>query len=153
MKKNNCGFTLVEVVIFLIVSGLMLSVLLPMYVMLRNVRLINLQNQATTLAENRMEIIEDWRNYQCKINETSAFANMCDPCSTDATQCAGGPIVDPKNATIPWPGWPYICEAPAGAGYTITSTIVSDGTYSKTVTVNVTGPGSASMQTTLSECF
>jgi len=114
--KNSAGFSLIELVIFIVVIGLAVSgVFLAFSTTLQNTPLVNTQTLANQLAVARMEIIIGQRRM-------FGFSNTIDICSG-----------------------PAVCTVPAViTGYTITSSITgytvgSDSNY-KLIAVTVTGP-------------
>lgn len=116
MKKNTRGFSLIELIIFIVVTGIALSgVFLAFSTALTNGVSINQQGVANALANARMNIIMGQFNID-------GFDDFIDICSV------GSP--------------PAVCSSVSG--YTTTSSIVdftfaSDANF-KLITVTVIGP-------------
>lgn len=121
-KKNMLGFSLIELVIFIVIIGIIVSgVFLAFSTTLQKTSATNPQTIANELASARMDIILGWR----RNNGFSAVSS--DP-------CASGP--------------PAVCAIASGiTGYTVTVTINpysvgADSNY-KLIDVLVTGPQNA----------
>jgi prepilin-type N-terminal cleavage/methylation domain-containing protein len=122
MKKQR-GFTLLELIVFIVIVGIVLTgVAVPLVTLLQKLPTNNHQTVALALARERMDLIlgQRW---------SSGFSSFSDPCG------GGSP--------------PTICTPPTG--YTVTSTIAAvtisgDSNY-KTITVTVSGTGSATLVT------
>jgi len=123
MKINQSGFTLIEIILFIIITGLLAStLLLSFYTALRKVPTIHQEMIATQSAQTCM----DWIIGQRFLNGLSSVA-----CPSTTT--------------------PAFCTAPSG--YTISvnivcTTISSDSTY-ETATVTIGGAGDAVLSTLL----
>lgn len=117
MKKIQ-GFSLIELIIFIVVIGLVMSgIFISFTQVLSKITFAENNNIATQLARERMEIILGQRF-------TSGFATFTDPCS-------GG---TPSS----------ICGNPTG--FTVSSSITTNANINyKTITVNVTGRGYATL--------
>lgn len=118
MKGNSGGFSLIELVIFIVVIGIAVpGIFLAFSTALQKSPIVNPQTIANQLAAARMDIIIGQRRM-------FGYSSFTDPC-----------ISSP----------PAVCTVPAGiTGYTITSTISpltvgSDSNY-KSIDVLVTGP-------------
>ncbi|OGT27062.1 MAG: hypothetical protein A3I77_02435 [Gammaproteobacteria bacterium RIFCSPLOWO2_02_FULL_42_14] len=118
MKKNNVGFTLIELVIFIVIIGFVVtSVFIAFNTTLQKTSSVNPQTTAIALASARMDIIIGSRRM-------NGFTGLTDPCVS---------------------GSPAVCTAlSAITGYTITSTLTpyaigSDSNY-RIINVIVTGP-------------
>ena len=73
MMKKNAGFTLIELVVFIVIIGFALAILIPLAVPLEHIHEIDQQNQAVELAVQRMELIVfDYRK--------TGFDTFIDPC-------------------------------------------------------------------------
>lgn len=121
LKKNMTGFSLIELVIFIVIIGLAVAgIFLAFSTALQKTSLVNPQTTANELASARMEMILGQRRM-------NGFSSLSDPCVS---------------------GTPDVCTVPAGiSGYTITSTIStvtvgSDSNY-KLIDVLVTGSQNA----------
>lgn len=117
--RQQQGFTFLELVVFIVVMGILAASLLSAFnVFLQKQPTVQASTLANSLAAQRMEIILG----QKKISGFSAYS---DPCPGQA-----------------------ICSVPAG--FTVTSSIAnnwnSDTNYN-VITVNVTGKGTATLQT------
>lgn len=118
MKKSPHGFTLIELVVFIVILGIAaITVLLSFQTLLTKSPNTNRQTTAIALAEGRMDVIIG-QYYQ------NGFASFSDICA------GGSPAA--------------VCQSQSG--YTITSSIVNNGA-SKTITVTVSGLGSAIIST------
>lgn len=119
MKKQMQGFSLIELVIFIVVMGLALSsIFLAFTTALQKSVTVNPQTTANELATMRMNIILGQKH----ITGFSAFTDICPAASV----CAVNPAI---------------------TGYSTTSTITtytvgSDSNY-KLITVTTTGPQNA----------
>lgn len=118
LKKKSAGFSLIELVVFIVVIGLAVGgVFLAFSTALQKNPLINPQTTANELASARMDIIIGQR----RIN---GFSTLSDPCVSSP---------------------PAVCTVPAAiTGYTISSAISTisiggDSNY-KLIIVTVTGP-------------
>jgi Tfp pilus assembly protein PilV len=122
-KGRELGFSLVEVIAFLIVMGVGAAALLPMF---RNVLPRSLDSseivRATHLAQSRMELILAQR-------AASGFSGINDPC-----QAANPPA----------------CAVPSGYSLTVLGVptalawpVNTDSTQFRLITVRVTGPSGA----------
>lgn len=120
MTHKQAGFSLVELVVFIVVIGIVISgVFTAFSTALQKSPIVNPQTTAIELANARMDIIIDQRHMV-------GFASFADPCTE------GSP--------------PAICTLGI-SGYTTTSTISaytigSDANY-KIIDVLVTGPQNA----------
>jgi len=119
MIKHSAGFSLIELVIFIVVIGIAVSgIFLAFNTALQKTPLVNSQTTANELASARMEIIIGQR----RMVGFNSFTDIC-------------------------PG-PAVCTIPAAiTGYTITSSITtytvgSDSNY-KLIDVTATGPNNA----------
>ena len=118
MKKISAGFTLIELILFIVIVGIAaIAVLLSFQTLLTKSPNTNRQTTAITLAGARMDVIMG-QYYQ------AGFASFSDICS------GGSPAA--------------VCQTQAG--YTIASSIINNGT-SKTITVTVSGLGDAILTT------
>ncbi len=120
-RLQSCGFTLVEIVIFIVVAGVLVAgLIVAMGSSLRGSSQAGQTDMAAEIAQTRLELILAQKR-------AVGFAAFADPCS-------------------PGPG-PAACTAPTG--YAVTSTIVAgwggDPTNYKLVTVSVTGAFAASV--------
>ena len=117
MKKNR-GITLIEVIIFIVIIGFVISsIFVAFNTTLQKTSTVNPQTTAIELANARMEIILGQRRM-------NGFTTLSDPCVSSP---------------------PAVCTIPAGiTGFTVTSTISTltiggDSNY-KSIDVLVTGP-------------
>lgn len=117
--RQQQGFTFLELVIFIVVIGILAANLLSAFnVFLQKQPSIQVTTVANSLAAQRMEIILGQK-------KVSGFSAYSDPC----------------------PG-PAICSVPTG--FTVTSSIANNwngDTNYNVITVNVTGKGTATLQT------
>jgi Tfp pilus assembly protein PilV len=115
------GFSLIELIIFIVLLGIGIGVLAPLVITLRYVHRIDKQTEALELTQQRMELILAQKNI-------NGFSNFTDPCS-------GSPL-------------PAVCSVPSN--YTVTATIANnwlgDSDY-KVITVTTSGDGNASLKT------
>ncbi len=118
MKKYEAGFSLIELVIFIVIIGIVVSsVFLAFSTSSQKSPFVNAQVTANLLAGARMDIILGQRRLV-------GFTSFTDPCVSSP---------------------PAVCTVPAGiTGYTTTSTISTltiggDSNY-KSINVTVTGP-------------
>lgn len=122
--KQDRGFTLIELIIFIVIAGIIASMLFTSYLtILRRSPVINQQIDATQIATRCME----WYLGQRFINGFSSL-------------------------TCPSTSTPTFCSANLPTGYTINAnvscaTLYSDSTNYKTITVNVSGAGSSTLST------
>ncbi|MDX2165304.1 MAG: prepilin-type N-terminal cleavage/methylation domain-containing protein [Gammaproteobacteria bacterium] len=118
MKKISAGFTLIELILFIVIIGIAaIAVLLSFQTLLTKSPNTNRQTTAIILAQSRMDVIMG-QYYQ------NGFASFSDICS------GGSPAA--------------VCQTQTG--YTITSSIINNGA-SKTITVTVSGLGDAIITT------
>jgi type II secretory pathway pseudopilin PulG len=145
-NRQNSGYSLIELVIFIIVIGIGISVLIPLVITLSNVHLVDKNIQATKLAEQRMEIIlNDYR--------THGFSTFLDPCQVSPIP----PICNVSNlagATQNPPGFTVTSE-PIEQGNLIDTGSgwlgpIDDGD-AKLITVNVTGKSSSTLQAAVTD--
>lgn len=119
LKKHFAGFTLVELVIFIVILGIIVSgVFLAFSTALQQSSNVNPQTTANELASARMDIILGQRRM-------NGFATLVDPCPAAA-----------------------VCPAMSGYTTTSTIaalTIGADSNY-KLITVTVTGPQNATAE-------
>ena len=119
MKKNNAGFSLIELVVFIVVMGIAITgIFFAFNTALRQSVVANPQTIVNLLAQGRMDIIVG----QESINGFNAYSDIC-------------------------PG-PAVCTLPAAlSGYSIASsiatTVISGDTY-HIITVSASGPQNAS---------
>jgi hypothetical protein len=121
MKKLQ-GVSLIELVIFIILLGIIAQVLIPLTYTLKFTYLLDRETRALEIAQKRMELILTARRIQ-------GFASFVDPCTV------GSP--------------PAVCTVPAGYNV-VTPTIANDwngNTNFKVITVQVTGSGEATLRT------
>ena len=122
MIKKIKGFSLIEVIIFVVIAGLVGTGVMTSYnIMLSETPKIGNNEEANLLAQERMSIILADK----KIN---GFAGLKDPCKL------GSP--------------PAICQSTSG--FTVDSTITSSWSGNsnlKQITVTVTGDGNATLVT------
>jgi len=122
-KKNQNGFTLIELILFILITGLLASTLLmAFYTALQKMPSVHQQMIATQSARRCM----DWIIGQRKLNGLSSVA-----CPSSST--------------------PTFCTVPSG--YTISvnitcTTLNSDANY-ETATVTIGGNGNATLTTLL----
>ncbi len=120
MKKNS-GFTLIEIIIFIVIIGLVANAILFAFsTSLQKIPTILQTSIASQTAKKCME----WFIGQRRLNDYSAI-------------------------TCPSTSVPSFCTAPAGYSLSVNiscTTINSDANY-KTITVTVSGNGSASLTT------
>jgi prepilin-type N-terminal cleavage/methylation domain-containing protein len=126
MIKKQRGFTLVELIIFIVITGLLAStILLSMRIALVSTPITHYQFIANQLANQCMEGFIGERHLL-----TSGYNNTNLACS-------------------PTPPLPSVCSSPTGyttsAAITCTPTLSGDATNSKTVTVTVTGLANATL--------
>ena len=120
---KSAGFSLIELIIFILIIGIAASAVLTSFqTILQKSPTGNRQTTAIALAQERMDLILAQRQLQ-------GFSSFIDPCAS------GSP--------------PAICTAPTG--YTVTAniaaiTIGGDSNY-KTITVTVSGSGDAVLKT------
>ncbi len=118
--KNN-GFSLIELVIFIVILAIGIGVLLPITTTLGYIHRIDQQTGALELAQQRMELILAQKHIQ-------GFDYFTDPC------IGASP--------------PAVCTIPSG--YTVTAAIANnwggDSNY-KIITVTTSGLGNAELQT------
>lgn len=130
MKKHRIqGFSLIELVIYIVIMGIIgLSIFAGMNTALESESIVDDNTQAMIIAQQRMEAIIGQR-------KTNGFTPFVDPCES--------PAFFPDE----------LCAVGAYAfGYTVTSTITTgfNGNNDlKEVTVEVTGPGTATLSTLL----
>lgn len=119
-RKREYGMTLIEVVIFIVVMGILgTTILSTFYYSLKNTPTVDYNAQAIALAEKRMDIIVG----QCRKVGFATFTDLC--------------VGSPSSA---------VCVIPSG--FTVSSTITanwnSNANY-KVITVTVSGLGSATL--------
>jgi type II secretory pathway pseudopilin PulG len=117
LRRTTSGFSLIEVVVFIVVIGVLAAgVVVTMGSSLRGSSQAAQTDTAAEIAQLRMELILAQRRVA-----SVGFAGLADPC-------------------VPGPG-PAVCTPPTG--YAVTSSIVSgwgaDPVNYKVVTVSVTG--------------
>lgn len=118
MIRNEPGYTLIEFTIFIVVIGVLASVgLLGLQTSLRNIPDIQNATTSLSLAQQRMEFIIGQR-------DIFGYAIFDDPCM------GGTP--------------PAICTDPSG--FVTTSSIAVTNPDTKTITVNVTGLHSTTLE-------
>lgn len=123
--KKNLGFTLIELLIFIVITGIIASMFTATYLtVFRRSPIINQQLDATQTAEKCLQ----WYLGQRFIN---GFASSSLSCGTTT---------------------PTFCSANTPTGYTIATnvsctTLYSDTTNYKTITVTVGGLGNAVLST------
>lgn len=118
MIRKEPGYTLIEFTIFIVVIGVLASVgLLGLQTSLRNIPDIQNATTSLSLAQQRMEFIIGQR-------DIFGYAAFDDPCRS----------VTP----------PAICIDPSG--FVTTSLITITNPDTKTITVNVTGPHSTTLE-------
>lgn len=138
---KNSGYTIVELIIFILVIAVGMGMLIAMSFALRSVHNIDSQTQAIELAKQRIEII-----YLNRIRD--GYANVADPCAVNHPQAICN-TSDAAGHTI------------SPSGFTVTSTItlgnLSSSGWSdnvsgifKKVTVNVAGAANVSLNLLLS---
>ncbi len=119
-KAAQNGFSLIELVVFIVLLAIGISLLIPLSVTTRYTQLIDKNSQATALAEQRMELILAQR-------EIYGFNSFSDPCVGASPPAACNMLT----------------------GFTATTTIANnwngDSNY-KVITVNVTGDATANLQ-------
>jgi type II secretory pathway pseudopilin PulG len=120
MRKNN-GFSLIELIIFIVVLAIGIGVLLPITTTLTYIHHIDQQTQALELAGQRMELILAQKHLQ-------GFNYFTDPC------VGASP--------------PAVCTVPSGysVNAVITDNWAGDSNY-KIITVTASGLGNAELQT------
>ncbi|KPJ67227.1 MAG: hypothetical protein AMJ43_04975 [Coxiella sp. DG_40] len=91
------GFSLIELIIFIILLGIGIGVLVPLVITLRYVHRIDKYTEALELTQQRMELILAQKN-------VNGFTDFTDPCSGSSP--------------------PTICSVPSN--YTVTATITND---------------------------
>jgi len=123
MMKTQ-GFSLIELIIFIVLLATGIGVLVPLITTTRYVHNIDQQTEAIQLAQQRMELILVQKHIK-------GFSSFTDPC----------------NGGTP----PPACTPPSG--YTVTANIANNwggDTNYKVVTVNVSGIATASLETLVS---
>lgn len=127
MKLISKGFTIIEMVIFVVIVGLAVgTVMIPLTTTLQKTPVLMNQLQAQALAQERMELILNWRKLQ-------GYTSLADPCVAS----------------------PGLAMCSAASGYTVTATITSpsvdgDSTY-RLITVTVSGAGDAVLKTLVAD--
>lgn len=122
---NEQGFSLIELIIFIILLSIGIGVLIPLVVTSRYVHRIDRQTEALELAQQRMELILTQKNI-------NGFSNFIDPC----------PESSPHT----------VCSIPSN--YTVTATIANDwlgDSDYKVITVTTSGDGNALLQTLVAD--
>jgi type II secretory pathway pseudopilin PulG len=127
MNNKQKGFSLFELVVFIVITGIVATGLfVGLNATLESEHEIDDTDHALVLAQQRMEVILGQR-------KQNGFTPFLDPCSAPAS----------------FPD--ELCAVGAFAfGYTVTSTIDNNwngNSNFKVVTVDVTGPGTASLTT------
>lgn len=119
--QKQYGFSLIELIIFIAVIGILASgLLLGMNQVLGTAAQPEQNSIATQLAKERMELILGQRN-----TSSIGYASFTDPCTG--------------------PG-PAICTLPAGFSILQPTITVDVNPNFSTITVTVTGPGSATLR-------
>ncbi len=122
---NKRGFSLIELIIFIILLGIGIGVLVPLIITLRYVDRIDKQTEALELTQQRMELILAQKNI-------NGFSDFTDPCSESS------PLT--------------ICSV--SGNYTVTATIANDWLGNpdyKIITVTTSGDGNASLKTLIAD--
>lgn len=120
MMKHN-GFSLIELIIFILILAIGIGVLLPITTTLGYIQHIDQQTQALELAQQRIELILAQKHMQ-------GFAYFSDPCVSASP--------------------PAICSVPSG--FTVTAAIANDwggDPEYKVITVTTSGLANAELQT------
>jgi prepilin-type N-terminal cleavage/methylation domain-containing protein len=122
-RHKNSGFTLIELIIFIVIIGMAaVALTVPLTTATQKLPTANHQTIAVALAQERMELIlaRRW---------LATYATFTDP-------CAGGSP-------------PGICTLPAGytATANIAATTLSGDSGYKTITVTISGAGDAALTT------
>lgn len=118
---NKQGFSLIELIIFIVLLGIGIGVLVPLVITLRYVHRIDKQTEALELTQQRMELILAQKNI-------NGFSGFTDPCSESSS--------------------PAVCSVPGN--YTVVATIANDWLGDpdyKIITVTTSGDGNASLKT------
>ena len=124
--KNMSGFSLVELVIFIVVTGILASTLLLTF----RTTLVKIPNVHYTIIATQLadQCMEGFIGERKLLGYTSA--NLA---------CSGSPTL------------PAVCTVPSGytlaATITCTPTLSGDSVTSRTITVTVSGLGSATLNT------
>lgn len=112
------GFTLIELIVFIVVAALAVATVFPIVIALKNIEIIPNQTKAQQLIQGRMELILEQRII-------NGFSTFTDPCT------GGSP--------------PAACTPPSG--YTVSAAMTNwngDPNYT-VITVTVTGSSQATL--------
>ena len=134
------GVTLVELVIFIVVTGIAVTgVLLAFAATERGGPTAAQMTQARVLADSRMELVLAQKNV---LGFDCFNAPLADPCETAAAS-ATPPCPGRTASTAP------LCAVPTG--YLVAVSVTSPSVISRLVTVQVQGPGGGALATMTGE--
>jgi type II secretory pathway pseudopilin PulG len=122
--SKNTGFSLIEMIAFIVVVVIALGIFIPLTVIARYSHSIDQQSQALELAKKRMELI-------LKQKKLVGFNSFSDPClaGTPPAACSSpGYNVDPTTIASGWNGdanYKVVTVRVSGNGYAVLQTLVA----------------------------